>query len=284
MKDKLYKEYGYKVECLIYRKEYIYFYYENVKYVILKTNLSEQQLINLSQVVNYLENYSIFFHQLLSNKNGFLFEVGNDHYVLLKPRILVDRLITIDEILKLSSINIERTPENVLENKIDFFEQYLDNYNFDVENINYFIGLSENSIALFNLIGNQNKKHLNHKRIYYNERTFDFYNPLNLVIDYQSRDLAEYAKSMFIAGNNKIIDYLKYLDYSNWYTYFARVLYPSYYFDLLDKQISLNEKIDKKRINYLANSFEKVLRELYIFINRRVKLPYIDWLSNVDNF
>lgn len=285
MKEKLYLEYGYKIDYLTYKKDYIYFEYNDSKYFIYKTIFTEEQLSKLNQIVNHLDNYAIFFHQLIPNKQGFKFEFANDTYVLIKPRIISERPITLNEIIKVSNVPVENFNYNIIETKIDFIEQYLANYeSLELENINYFIGLAENSITLFNLTNSSSKIYLNHRRIHYNEKAFDFYNPLNIVIDYRSRDLAEYAKSLFLFGNNKLIEFLKYFDYNDWYTYFARVLYPSFYFDLVDNYINKSIKFDKKRINYLANSFEQALRELYIYISSNINMPDIEWLRNINNF
>ena len=136
---------------------------------------------------------------------------------------------------------------------------------------------------MFNLIDNKSKIYINHSRVYFGEKAIDFYNPLNIVLDYKTRDLAEYGKSAFMSGKNIIIDNLKFLRYEDWLSYFSRVLFPSFYFDQVDQYISFGKKMDEKRISLLANSFEQVLRDLYNTISMQIKAPYIDWLSNVDN-
>ena len=285
MKDKLYEEYGYKIDYLIYKKDYICFDSNDSKYMLFKTNLGETELEYLNSVVKYLDNFAIFFHEIIPNKKGYILEFGHEKYVLIKPRIINNRPITLEEIMKVSSIMVRNESRNIIEEKIDFLEQYLANYeNLDLGNVNYFIGLSENAIALFNIVGNRNKNYVNHKRIYYNEPAIDFYNPLNIIIDYRSRDLAEYAKSLFINGNDQVIEYLKYLNYNDWVTYFARVIFPTYYFDMVDFAIKKGIKIDKKRINNLANSFEKMLRNLYLYISNIINIPSIEWLGNINNF
>ena len=218
MKDKLYQEYGLKINYLIFKKEYICFNDNDNKYMICKTNLSYRDLDELNYIVNYLDNYAIFFHQLVKGKNGYVFEFSGNKYVLLKIRIVSERIININEILKLSSIPFRVENSNLIEQKIDFLEEYVANYETKFENFDYFIGLAENSILLFNLHNPSEKRYLNHKRIHFNETAFDFYNPLNIVIDYRTRDLAEYAKSLFIAGNDKIFEYLKLIKIDDWYT------------------------------------------------------------------
>jgi len=285
MKEKIYEEYGYKVSYVIYRNDNIYFELNDSKYMILKTELNELNLLELDKIINYLDNYAIFFHKLVVGKNGFSFQFENNRYVLLKLRIISEREITINEIVKLSNIKINWESKNILENKIDFLEQYLANYeNLELEDINYFIGLTENAITIFNIIGENDKKYIGHKRIHCKESTLEFYNPLNIVVDYRSRDLAEYAKSLLLNGVDKTIEFLKYLDYSDWYSYFARIMYPSFYFDLVDNYINKDIKIDKKRINILVNSYEKTIKKLYEFLKIKINIPYIEWLDDINNF
>lgn len=285
MKDKIYAEYGIKVNFLVYKKNHIFFEYGNESYMVVKTNLYETDLDLLSKIVDYADSYAVFFHKILSNKHGFIFEFGSDRYVILKMRIVNNRTIGINEILKVSNIMINVNGQNFIENKIDFLEKYLANYeNLDLTGVNYFIGLSENAISLFDLIGNQGKNYINHKRIDFKETTLNFYNPLNIVLDHKTRDLAEYAKSFLLNGDDKFLDFLNYINYDDYVTYFARLMYPSFYFDFIDDYIKSGLKLNQKRISLLANSYEQSLKKLYKFIGTRVAVPNIEWLSDVDNF
>ena len=284
MKDKIYEKYGYRVDYFTYKNDSIYFKIADSKYMLKKTNLSQDELNKINMIVNYLENYGIFFHKLILNKDGYIFEFGEYKYVLLKLRITSDRIIALDEIIKLSSISVDFKYSKSIEEKIDFIEKYLANYEkLDLANISYFIGLAENSISLSMVVKN-NRNFIGHKRIRYNEKAVDFYNPLDIVLDYQSRDLAEYAKSAFINGKNQVVAIMKILNYEEWIAYFSRLLFPSLYFDNVDQFINLGAMLNKKRIRSVANSFEKCLRETYNVIISNINVPYIDWLSNINNF
>lgn len=281
MKEKIYEEYGFRPGYFIYKKDYIYFEWNKTKYLIFKTFLTDFDLLNLARIVDYLDNYNIFFHQIIKARTRYFFTYGDANYVVLHPRIMINHTITLNEIISLSQIEVKAPARGSLEQKIDFLEEFLANYEkLELVNISYFIGLAENAIALLNLLNPLEKKFINHRRLHYNEKALDFYNPLNIIIDYQSRDLAEYTKSMFIAGKDQVIYNLKYLSFEDWYAYFARLIFPSFYFDLVDKYINENLKMDEKRIRELANSFEIVLKKVYTFISNRQGLPYINWLSH----
>ena len=293
MKEKIYEEFGYKIDVLTYHKEYISFFYNDSYYLIQSTEISEETIIELSRIVDFLENHNIFFHQFIKGKNNYLFNYNNKYYVLMKIRIFYEREITLKEILTISNINIESLKLNKIniaqriENKIDFLEQYIANYekNYALEDLNYYIGLSENAILLYNLF-EVKSMHVAHKRIHKNEKTIDFYNPLNIILDTKSRDLAEYVKTLFFETDyNLIFDSLKYIKLEEWFFYFSRLLYPSYYFDCLEDIIIYNTDLDcQKKISRKANEYEKNLKNLYRLMNGYIKMPIIEWLGDVDNF
>ena len=293
MKEKIYEEFGYKVDVLTYHREYISFFYNGFYYLVQASELSADTIRELSQIIEFLENYNIFFHQFIRGFNDYLFNYNNKKYVLMKVRIFYEREITLNEILALSSINIDKLNLNIInpaqriENKIDFLEQYIANYekNYALEDLNYYIGLSENAILLYNLIEVKNIS-IAHKRIHKKERPIDFYNPLNIILDTKSRDLAEYVKTTFFESNhNLIFDSLQHLKLEEWPFYFARLLYPSYYFDCLEDIIIHNTDLNcQKKISQKANEYEKNLKQLYTLMQRYINVPTIEWLSDIDDF
>ena len=63
--------------------------------------------------------------------------------------------------------------------------------------------------------------------------------------------------------------------------FLARLLYPSYYFDMYDKIIQ--EKIREEKINYYVKkniSYEIFLKQIYNYLKQIYKLPQIEWLEN----
>ncbi len=62
----------------------------------------------------------------------------------------------------------------------------------------YYIGLTENAISYLKY-SNLKNNHIGiqHIRVKYNDNLTNFYNPINLIIDYKVRDIAEYFKSLF---------------------------------------------------------------------------------------
>ena len=293
MKEKILDEFGYKVDLLAYHKEYISFFYNGYNYIVQNVNQTETEIINLAKIVEYIEHYQIFFHEIVKGKNDYIFNYGNNNYVLLRLRICCNREITLNEILHLTSIDITKLdiPQvdfgQRIANKIDFIEQYIANYekNYALEDLSYYLGLSETAIELLNML-NVPTIAIGHKRLRRTERTLDFYNPLNIVVDNNCRDLAEYVKNCYFMHNeNLIFEMLKYIKLQDWSFYFARLLYPSYYFDCLEDIIIKNYEIEcQKKISIKANDYEMNLKILYNEIRKYINLPFIEWLSDVNNF
>ena len=110
-------------------------------------------------------------------------------------------------------------------------------------------------------------------------------NPCNedFRIDYEVRDIAEYLKTKVI---NKVsvkddLDYICSLNLSKasiWLLY-ARLLYPSHYFDDLIKAITgeIKEEILNKYVDNIDN-YEFFLKEFYTLVSEKVSIPKIEWL------
>ena len=292
MKEKIYEEFGYIVEYLTYRKEYISFFYNGFNYIVEEVTLNEEQVENLSKIVIFLENYNIFFHEVMKGLKSFIFNYDGKSFVLLKIRVFYEREISLQEIIYLSTISIDslkltiENPSFKMERKIDFLEQYIANYekSYALEDLNYYIGLSETAITLSHLFESK-KIVVAHKRLHKNEKTLSFYNPLNIVLDTNCRDLAEYVKCQYFENDkNYIFNLIQFLKPEDLIFYLIRLIYPSYYFDCLESIIVDNQELDcQKKISQKANDYEKNLKYLYKEIRNYVNLPQIEWLSDINN-
>lgn len=124
-----------------------------------------------------------------------------------------------------------------------------------------------------------------HKRIDINSTSFDLYNPLNINIDTKVRDIAEYLKHNFFSGEDieKDLEYFlktENLSPNEHILFFARMLYPTYYYDLLEKIIK-NEKEEKEIINIItkADKYEEIIKKLYKYYKAFINIPVIEWLE-----
>ena len=171
--------------------------------------------------------------------------------------------------------------------KVDYVEyqmRYLvKKYPLLNSSVNYYIGLSENAISYFKLLVlNNTPLYINHRRI--NKKYM--YNPLELVIDYKVRDVAEYIKVNFFQKEKTIYEIKKFINSINlnnidYLLLYCRLLFPSYYFDIYDLIIS-GQKEEKAilEIDELANNYEELLYEVYLLIKRKTNLLGIDWINN----
>lgn len=150
--------------------------------------------------------------------------------------------------------------------------------------VNYYIGIAENAIlyvkeSLEGIDFNPLKK-ISHIRILENEIN----NPQNIIIDYESRDIAEYLKYIFFNDSysydeiDKIFSKFNFDELSLKLIY-GRLLFPTFYFDMYDKIVT-NLQEEKKIINIINRSeeYEDYLENIYSLICRHKKIPKITWL------
>ncbi len=275
-----------------------YFNYLNNSFCLYRYNSSIDILNEVFKLNNYMlyNNYPI--NKIILNKDSSIItKYGNHYYVLVLLKYNSHNLININNILNFNKL-INNLPNilnrtNWLElwsNKIDNIEysikHLMHKYKLIYNSIYYYIGLTENAITYLRLFGVPNKNiSISHRRVGSSTRIVDFYNPLNLVIDYRIRDLAEYIKSMFfnrIWDIETIINYLQKINLNrNDYIYFyIRMLFPSYYFDLYDLIINGKEK-EKSilKITSYQEDYEYLLYEIYLFINSKTNIVGIEWIN-----
>ena len=177
-------------------------------------------------------------------------------------------------------------------NKIDYIEEMIaengKKYPIIVDSFNYFVGLAENAISYYNSIpiNNNYTYYISHKRIRINDTTESLYNPLNIIFDYKVRDVAEYIKNAFFLNNTNIFNeldaYLKFnkLSLTDIKLLIARVLYPSFYFELYEDILVNNkdEKIIVPIINMLPK-YEKYLNMVITYFKKHYNIDEIVWLK-----
>ena len=119
----------------------------------------------------------------------------------------------------------------------------------------------------------------------YNTSKKEFYNPLNLIVDYRIRDLAEYIKSCFFKNKMDILEIINYfkrikLSSSDYVYFYIRMLFPSYYFDLYDDILSGNIKEDCiLSITRMQDDYEYLLYSIYLVIKEHINIIGIDWIN-----
>ena len=255
------------------------------------------RLEELHKIASSLYQSGIYVHQFIMNKeNNLVTLINSKPYLLIWYYQEMKELVTLESILNFSHQNFTYLDSKQMDwgllwaNKIDYFEyqmsEFKQKYPLIRESINYFIGIAETGISLFNNSKMEyDKLVVAHNRIRPDDTLFDLYNPLNFVIDIKVRDTAEYFKAKFME-DDKLIDKIKqYIEHEQLNQYellmfYIRFFYPSFYFDTYEDIV--NNNIDEYEINKSlkkANDYEKLLKELYQYISLYISLPDIEWIK-----
>lgn len=299
MKNVINYNYGFNILELYNFDNMYYFSSDNNNYYFMICTRNIDDIESLLDLNIELRNRRVHTNDIVLNKfNSPITLVDNIPYILIKENI-VNKQIDINDIFYIhnNTINI-KCNKNLLrnnlillwENKIDFYERNINDLNkkeLVYNSIDYYIGLGENAISY--LINNNikiNNYVLSHTRINILKGSLNFYNPIYYIIDNRTRDFSEYIKDLFIidkVDSNLLFTYLNYMNFSRdeYILLISRMLYPSYYFDLVDRIMfnNENEKILENIINR-KEEYLNIIRNIYIHANniRRINIPYIEWI------
>lgn len=276
-------------------KQYRFSIKEDV-YLLLPYERESRELKDIYMLSEQLRLLGIPMHIIVLNQEKKLStEINHTEYVLLQLKIQKKDKICLGEILSFSKIthaltnykSLYRTDWNQLwSEKIDYFayqvSQFGKKFPLIRESFSYFCGFAENAIAYTNLMQKKNIS-VSHKRIHKNMSVLELYNPLTLVIDYQVRDVSEYFKDKFFNGYlsfEEIIYYLTYyLPKEEYDTFYTRMLFPSFYFDLYEDVIE--KKVPEKELLHIIRkmaAYEKLLKDIYLYMSDSVSIMKPEWI------
>ena len=270
-----------------------FFYIDYQEFYFVKYN---RPINDLFEIYNIISSYKNNYHIIVKNKFGYIYTSYNkENYILLKINSAPHAETTLIDVMKYSkSVQnakvLDRTSwANLWSLKIDYIEYQVleraNEYKIINDTIDYYIGIAENAVSYFNTIDITNQKtYISSKRIFFPNINLNYYNPLNIVVDYKARNIAEYIKSAFFEGydiKKEIIsiissNYLNSVDYN---LIFVRLLYPSYYFDTIKRVIEEKES-EESIIKYVdkAGDYEQFLNWFYYQVSKKYSLTKIDWL------
>ncbi len=269
-------------------------------YLFIVVDLSLEEVMEVYHLSTQLLQHGVLCHEIILNQQNQVVTIINQKpYVLLKMRFYKNDLVILNDCFYLTQYGIEANKSDLLKRndwyqlwtlKIDYLEYQVSQFGkkFPIvrESFGYFIGLSENSITLFQQLSKKNAPLcVAHRRVYKNQTLSDFYNPLNFVIDFRIRDISEYFKMRFFEGIpilEEIESYLKKANLSEdeLQLFFCRMMFPTYYFDLYEKIIA-GEVPEKALLDIVDHvlEYEEFLRALYLVILKRTLLPEIEWIK-----
>jgi spore coat protein YutH len=286
-----------------------YFSYENELYYLIIFDRPLEDASYLYQLNVEMIKRGSLVHEIILNKDKNIVTFIDDvPYILMRIYVNINKKSNLSEITFISLNNINIKNNKVLDRsdwvtlwsaKIDYFEYQISQvgkkYPIICEYLSYYIGLAENAISYVkNTIidlkpGEYDGLTLCHKRIKAKDTVFDLYNPISFIIDYPVRDLGEYIKTEFFNDNDiwtELDEYFKNCDlslYSKRLLY-ARLLFPSYFFDVYEDIVEGKIKEDDiLKIVDKAKEYEEFLVELHTFINRENLVPQLDWLNKKNS-
>lgn len=250
-----------------------------------------------------LESKNVKVHKFILNKDKkYITRLGDKNYILLKIVTKEDEELDLFDIQKIQNMLVLNSQKSKLyrnnwgklwSDKVDYFEYQINQLGKDKEIIlnsfSYYIGLAENAISYINNttenFPQEFKLTLSHKRIYYPNYALNFYNPLSFIFDQRVRDISSYVKNAFFKGVNTLLELEAYFKHNNLSNYefrlfYARMLYPSYYFDLYE-QIMNNGKDENELLNIIdkVDEYEQFLVDIYSLICKFTIIDKIDWLG-----
>ena len=302
MKNTINYYYNIRIENLVKTKEDYYFFLNNQEYHFIKYNRPIEDIEALYKLNQEMLNKRILVHQIILNKDSTPITIDNNiPYILIKLCNYKNNQVYLKDINYMQYLTYNINFDKLLYRndwiklwceKIDYYEYQINQlgkeYPILCNSLSYYIGLGENAISYLvnNIKDNNNMLVVSHKRIRINEGSFEFFNPINFIVDNRVRDVSEYIKNTFFNNRFSSNELKMYLDYNkfnkNEYIYlFSRLLFPTYYFDIYDEII--NDKKDEELIIPIVqkvNEYEEFLVSLYKYIlyEKKVQIEPIEWL------
>lgn len=303
MKEYVYYYYNMDVDTINNNDNYYSFFHNGNLYYFVYFNRTIEELNDLININLELKNKGINVHDIIMNKFNYpLSKIGELTYVLLKINGQKDELVDIFTIANMNNKLVLNNKTSKLyrnnwgelwSKKIDYLENQISelgkNKLIILDSFGYYVGLAENAISYVNranevYANDYHKICLSHRRIFYPNTILNYYNPLSFIFDLEERDVAEYLKYMFFYGDEAFQELCAYLKITTLNTYgyhmlYARLLYPSYYFDLFEEVMNNNkDENDLLKIIDKVNDYELFLKNVYKEISKYTNLDKINWL------
>ena len=306
MKNTLDYYYNIRIDNLIKGEKDYYYFFNSEEYHLIKYSRPIEDLEPLYKLNVEMLKRNIQVHKIILNKDKQIVTfINNEPWVLIKLCKYYEYNVNLNDInyLQNQTYNIEFDKKLFRDEWIKLWSEKIDYYEYQInqlgkeypilcDSLSYFIGFGENAISY--LINNIKKENdilvVSHRRINIKKGSFEFYNPLNFIIDNRVRDTCEYIKESYFSGVFNFDELRKFLNYNNYtkneYIYlFSRLLFPTYYFDKYDSIINkkMSENIIVPILNKISD-YENFLLNVYKYIvyEKKVQIEPIEWLLKID--
>ena len=309
MKEIINYYYNFNIESIEDNKNYSSFQYYGEVFYFVFFNRTKEELNDIVNITIELKQKNIKIHDIILNRNRELItKVGDKEYVLLKlntnksQKVDFISMCEITNKLKLNGKNSRLYRNNwgeLWSKKVDYLEYQISELGKDkniiLDSFGYYLGLAENAISYVNkinrtiMISDQDNITLSHRRIFFPNTALNYFNPLSYIFDLEVRDISEYIKMGFFNGENSLLDLKTYLKLKkltpfSYHMLYARLIYPSYYFDLFEEVMNNNENEERilKIINKV-NEYELFLNQAYEEISKYTTLEKINWILKKES-
>ena len=308
MKETLEYYYNLEIDSLEELDGKYHFKLDNQDYFFVFYNRSIEELKDIIGVCSEMVAKGITVHKILINKNNsYLTKINEYDYILFCVSNLNDEYDIFDMVNISNKLILNNNKSSLYRNnwgtlwseKIDYFEYQVRELAINKEVIknsfSYYVGLAENAISYVNSTNFKYHNMVNyrivlaHRRVFFPNYKLNYMNPLSFIFDLEVRDIAEYLKSMFFHKDmeyclEELSSYLK-IRKLNIYEYqmlFARLLYPTYYFDCYESV--MNKNVDEETLVKIIKrneDFEIFLKKAYLEISKYAKIDKIDWIIDL---
>lgn len=306
MKDTISFYYNIDIDTLEEKDGKYHFKYQNRDFFFVFFNRNLEELEDLLDCISEMQKKGIDVHGILINKdNSILTKINEYNYILFSVNNCSETydifdIIDMNNKLTLNNYNSKiyrNNWENLWMQKVDYFEYQIRELGLDKQVIknsfSYYIGLAENAISYVHNVKlkypSQGTIVLSHRRIFYPNYKLNYLNPLSFIFDLEVRDIAEYLKAMFFSDDDEseVLEELKsFLKIKRLTIYeynmlYARLLYPSYYFDIYEEVMN-KERSEEDLLKIISKNenFEEFLKKAYLEITKYAILEKVEWIIN----
>lgn len=306
MKDTISFYYNIDIDTLEEKDGKYHFKYQNRDFFFVFFNRNLEELEDLLDCISEMQKKGIDVHGILINKdNSILTKINEYNYILFSVNNCSETydifdIIDMNNKLTLNNYNSKlyrNNWENLWMQKVNYFEYQIRELGLDKQVIknsfSYYIGLAENAISYVHNVKlkypSQGTIVLSHRRIFYPNYKLNYLNPLSFIFDLEVRDIAEYLKAMFFSDDDEseVLEELKsFLKIKRLTIYeynmlYARLLYPSYYFDIYEEVMN-KERSEEDLLKIISKNenFEEFLKKAYLEITKYAILEKVEWIIN----
>lgn len=295
MKNVIYTYYNILIDEINRDKSNYFFYYNGDLFLFY---LVENNLETVDTIYNFCLDKNIDCYEIIYNKDKSLFtNVDGKNYSLLKIKGILKYEVKFDD-FKYYPINYQVNNWGKLwSDRLDYYEVQIRELGFNYQTVlnsyGLYSGLASNAIFYYNLslkkFDDEIIVGIVHNRMKYPMYLIDYNNPLNFIIDYNIRDIAEYIKAYVISNGydeKNIIILLERLNLNKlmFNLLYSRLLYPTFYFDVFDK-IILEDGVDNDILFVIdkTDDYLSMLRLIYNRFNTKYDMFNINWINkNVE--